>query len=135
MTDMKQSLATIGLSSDQIHSEFFGGVETLTPGIAGAPKCNPHLPKNEIKTGFLVSFTRSGVTAHWSGASYQSILELAEACDVPVRWSCRSGVCHNCESGLISGNVAYDPDPLEDPADGNLLICCSKPGSDVAIDL
>lgn len=135
MTDMKQSLATIGLSSDQIHSEFFGGVETLTPGIAGTPKCNPHLPRNEIKTGFLVSFTRSGVTAHWSGASYQSILELAEACDVPVRWSCRSGVCHNCESGLISGSVAYDPKALEDPADGNLLICCSKPGSDVAIDL
>jgi hypothetical protein len=23
-----------------------------------------------------------------------SLLELAEACDVPVRWSCRAGVCH-----------------------------------------
>ena len=33
------------------------------------------------------------------GASdYASLLELAEACDVPVRWSCRTGVCHNCET-------------------------------------
>ena len=38
----------------------------------------------------LVSFARSGIAAHWK-ATYQNILELAEACDVPVRWSCRSG--------------------------------------------
>jgi hypothetical protein len=37
-------------------------------------------------------------------------LELAEACDVPVRWSCRTGVCHTCECGLISGSVKYDPE-------------------------
>jgi ferredoxin len=66
---------------------------------------------------------------------YQSILELAEACDVPVRWSCRSGVCHNCESGLVSGTVAYEPQPLTKPADGNLLVCCSQPIRDVVIDL
>jgi hypothetical protein len=40
-----------------------------------------------------------------------------------------------CESGLISGNVAYEPEPLDSPAEGNLLICCSRPKGDVAIDL
>ena len=60
-------------------------------------------------------------------SSYQSLLELAEACDVPVRWSCRTGVCHNCESGLVSGAVVYEPEPLDKPADGNLLVCCSQP--------
>jgi hypothetical protein len=55
--------------------------------------------------------------------------------DVPVRWSCRTGVCHNCETGLISGSVLYRPDPVEPPADGNLLICCSQPQSDIALDL
>ena len=67
--------------------------------------------------------------------SYQSILELAEACDVPVRWSCRTGVCHTCESGLVSGAVDYDPQPLDSPAKGNLLVCCSRPTRDVVIDL
>jgi ferredoxin len=66
---------------------------------------------------------------------YQSILELAEACDVPVRWSCRTGVCHNCESGLVSGAVVYRPEPLEKAADGNLLLCCSQPIQDVVVDL
>ena len=46
---------------------------------------------------------------------------------MPVRWSCRTGVCHNCETGLISGSVIYRPDPVEPPAAGNLLICCSQP--------
>ena len=80
-------------------------------------------------------FARSGIAAHWKASGYQSILELAEACDVPVRWSCRTGVCHNCESGLVSGAVAYGPEPLAQPAQGNLLICCSQPTIDVVIDL
>jgi ferredoxin len=54
---------------------------------------------------------------------------------VPVRWSCRTGVCHNCESGLISGTVDYQPDPLDAPAEGNVLICCARPRQDVVIDL
>jgi ferredoxin len=62
-------------------------------------------------------------------------LELAEACDVPVRWSCRAGVCHTCECGLISGAVKYDPEPLGAPAAGNLLICCSRPQEETVIDL
>jgi ferredoxin len=90
---------------------------------------------DDSNTGPLVSFARSGIAAHWKAQSYQSILELAEACDVPVRWSCRTGVCHNCESGLVSGAVAYDPEPLDKPAGGNLLICCAQPVADVVIDL
>ena len=43
------------------------------------------------------------------GTTYASLLELAEACDVPTRWSCRTGVCHTCETGLLGGAVTYDP--------------------------
>jgi ferredoxin len=106
----------------------------LTPGIAAAPLKQPHLPTGAAGTGPLVSFARSGVNVPW-GAAYQSILELAEACDVPVRWSCRTGVCHNCETALIAGAVGYQPDPVEPPAEGNVLICCSKPQGDIVIDL
>ena len=60
---------------------------------------------------------------------------LAEACDVPVRWSCRTGVCHTCETTLIAGDVEYSPDPVEPPADGSALICCSQPRDDVVLDL
>jgi ferredoxin-NADP reductase/MOSC domain-containing protein YiiM len=135
MADMKEALATLGVAPERIHVEIFNGSESMTPGVVGAPTRAPHLPKDDANTGPLVSFARSGIAAHWNASAYQSILELAEACDVPVRWSCRTGVCHNCESGLISGAVVYGPEPLEKPADGNVLVCCSQPILDVVIDL
>ena len=58
----------------------------------------------------MITFIRSGITVPW-GPDFQSLLELAEACDVPVKWSCRTGVCHTCECALIGGAVVYQPDP------------------------
>ena len=135
MADMKDALATLGVVPQRIHLEIFNGGESLTPGVVGTSTPSPHLPAGDSNTGPLVSFARSGIAAHWNASGYQSILELAEACDVPVRWSCRTGVCHNCESGLVSGAVVYGPEPLDKPADGNVLVCCSQPASDVVVDL
>ena len=135
MADMKETLADSGRGAARIHVEIFNGSESMTPGIVGAATRAPHLPEDDANTGPLVSFARSGIAVHWKASAYQSILELAEACDVPVRWACRTGVCHNCESGLVSGAVAYAPQPLDMPADGNLLVCCSQPIGDVVIDL
>ena len=82
----------------------------------------------------MVSFARSGLNVRW-GSSFQNLLELAEACDVPVRWACRTGVCHTCETGLVAGKVGYLPDPIDAPAEGNMLICCARPEGDVVVDL
>ena len=135
MADMKGALTTLGLPPERIHVELFNGSESMTPGVVGNARRSPHPPRDDTETGSVVSFARSGITAHWKTSSYESILELAEACDVAVRWSCRTGVCHSCESGLVSGAVVYDPEPLDKPADGNLLVCCSQPVRDVVIDL
>ena len=135
MADMKAALAAFGVGARRIHVEIFNGSESMTPGVVGAVARAPHPLKDDTGTGPLVSFARSGIAAHWNASAYQSILELAEACDVPVRWACRAGVCHNCESGLVSGAIAYAPQPLDQPADGNLLVCCAQPIGDVVIDL
>jgi ferredoxin-NADP reductase len=135
MADMNRELAAMGVPPGRIHVEIFNGGESMTPGVVGTTRRMPHLPADDAGAGPSVSFARSGIAAHWNPLKYQSILELAEACDVPVRWACRTGVCHNCESGLVSGTVTYDPEPLEKPADGNLLVCCSQPNGDVVIDL
>lgn len=135
MEEMKVALTNVGIAPERIHAETFNGGESMTPGIVHAATRAPHIPMDDSYTGPLVSFARSGVAAHWKASAYQSILELAEACDVPVRWSCRTGVCHNCESGLVSGSFVYGPKPLDPPAKGNLLVCCSQPTSDVVIDL
>ena len=135
MTEMRTALAELGVKPDSIHVEIFNGGESRTPGVAAAETKPPHRPPADLETGPLVSFARSGIAAHWNPSAYRSLLELAEACDVPVRWACRTGVCHNCESGLVSGEVAYQPEPLDLPATGNLLICCSRPVGDVVVDL
>jgi ferredoxin-NADP reductase/MOSC domain-containing protein YiiM len=135
MAEMKEALAAFGVARERIHVEIFKGSESSTPGVVGAATRVSHPPAGDADTGPLVSFARSGIAAHWKASVYQSILELAEACDVPVSWSCRTGVCHSCESGLISGAVVYGPEPLDEPADGNLLVCCAQPIRDVVIDL
>jgi ferredoxin-NADP reductase/MOSC domain-containing protein YiiM/ferredoxin len=134
MDEISAGLAAIGLDASQIHTEPFGPAPTLTPGIASATARTPHEPAGEAGTGPTVEFARSNLAVQWSG-TYPSLLELAEACDVPVRWSCRTGVCHNCETTLIAGAVDYDPDPVDPPAEGSALICCSQPHDDVVLDL
>ena len=114
--------------------EIFGPGKPITPGVVNPSHATPHPPAGSVGSGPRVSFVRSGLNVCWN-AKFSSLLDFAEACDVPVRWACRTGVCHTCESGLISGSVNYQPEPLEPPAQGNLLICCSQPKGDVVIDL
>ena len=135
MADMKEGLTALGVEPGRIHVELFNGSESMTPGVVATPARAAHLPIDDADTGPLVSFARSAIAAHWNASAYRSILELAEACDVPVRWACRTGVCHSCESGLVSGAVVYEPEPLDKPSDGNVLVCCSQPAGDVVIDL
>ena len=134
MSDLTAGLAAWGIAASRIHTEIFGVGPSITPGVAASPRRSPHLPAGPPGTGPLVSFARSGVNVRW-GPAFQTLLELAEACDVPVRWSCRTGVCHTCETGLFVGAVSYRPDPVDAPADGNVLICCSQPGGDIVVDL
>jgi ferredoxin-NADP reductase/MOSC domain-containing protein YiiM len=133
MSDLTAGLAAWGVTAGRIHTELFGSGPSKTPGIATTAH-TPHLPAGPAGAGPLVSFARSGLNVHWAPA-FASLLELAEACDIPTRWACRTGVCHTCESGLVAGTIAYQPDPIDLPAAGNLLICCSKPQGDVVIDL
>ena len=134
LTGFTASLQSWGVPYSSIHAETFGTESALTPGIAAVASRPPHPPAGNIGTGPKVSFTRSGLTVPWD-SRYTSLLEFAEACDVPVRWACRAGVCHNCESGLIGGSVHYAPEPLDRPAEGNVLICCSTPLTEVDLDL
>lgn len=133
---MRQTMADLGrlgVDASHIHSETFGAEASLTPGTAGPGNRPPH-PPEEAGTGPTVTFTRSGLSVAWD-PRYGSLLELAEACDVPVRWSCRTGVCHTCQCGLVEGAVSYAPDPLLPPPEGDVLICCTTPRGPLSLDL
>jgi ferredoxin-NADP reductase/MOSC domain-containing protein YiiM/ferredoxin len=134
MDEISAGLAAIGVDAADIHTEPFGPAPGVTPGIAATPARAPHAPAGEPGSGPTIEFARSNLAIPWS-RDYASLLELAEACDVPVRWSCRTGVCHTCETTLIGGTVYYDPDPVEPPAVGSALICCARPHDDLVLDL
>ena len=109
-----------------IHSESFGGA------IAG--KSEASAISTGAKAEFSITATRSNRVLGWSSDS-GSLLELAEAEQIPVPFACRVGVCHRCESGLLAGNIAYEPQPLDPPQAGRVLLCCARPASDLVLDL
>ena len=114
MDEISAGLAALGFDASRIHTELFGPAAGETPGIAATPARAPHPPAGQPGNGPTIAFARSDLTIPWS-SDYGTLLELAESCDVPVRWSCRTGVCHTCETTLIAGNVDYSPDPVEPP--------------------
>jgi ferredoxin-NADP reductase/MOSC domain-containing protein YiiM len=134
MDEISAALAALEFDATRIHTEVFGPAASVTPGIAATPARVPHPPAGQPGKGPAISFARSNLTIAWSN-DYGALLELAEACDVPVRWSCRTGVCQTCETTLIAGNVDYSPDPVEAPTAGSVFICCSQPRDDIVLDL
>jgi len=133
LKNMRDGLQNWGIPANRVHTEIFGALDAITPGMAQVDH-TPHLPQGTPGSGPPVSFARSGITAAWD-PKFASLLALAEACDIPVRWSCRTGVCHTCMTGLIGGSVTYNPEPLERPAPGNVLVCCAQPDKSVTLDL
>jgi ferredoxin-NADP reductase/MOSC domain-containing protein YiiM len=133
LRNIQDGLRDWGVPTEQVYTEVFGALEGVTPGLERVDR-TPHEPQGPPGSGPSVSFARSGITVEWD-RRFDSLLALAEACDVLVRWSCRTGVCHTCITGLIAGSVAYQPEPLEKPTPGNVLVCCSQPEVNITLDL
>ncbi len=130
----QEGLRNWGVERQRIYSETFGPGETLAPGVIAERGKRAEIRRQLQGTGPQVTFVRSGVTASWD-SEFSSLLEFAEAFDIPVKWACRTGVCHTCECSIIGGEVDYSPEPVDPPALGNVLICCSRPRVDVQLDL
>ncbi len=133
MNDMTAALVGLGIPGSRIHTERFGSLSAVNPGVVGVEPPAPHVPA-AAGTGPMVTFARAGVAAKFNQDN-GSLLEMAEACDIPTRWSCRTGVCHTCATPLLSGTVDYRPIPLTEPDVGQVLLCCSRPSTDVVLDL
>lgn len=135
MDAMRDALTAAGINAGRVHTELFGALPRINPGVVDAPpRIRPHSPSGHPGTGPLITFSRTGLTVNWS-PGYHNLLELAEACDIPTRYSCRSGVCHTCVTGVVAGAATYTQPPLEQPPDGTVLICCAAPCDDLVLDL
>jgi ferredoxin-NADP reductase/MOSC domain-containing protein YiiM len=133
MRSLSAALVARGTMPERISVEAFGATTVIAPGT-NAERHAPHRPSGPDGTGPAVTFSRSNLTVRWD-AGYANLLELAEACDVPVSFGCRNGVCHYCETGLLAGQVSYSTEPLEPPDGEHVLVCCARPAEPLTLEL
>lgn len=131
---MSTALTAIGIDRASVHTELFGPPDPINPGLIGQISKPAHEPAGPPGTGPTVTFARSRLSIPFPDTA-RSLLDLAEACDVPARWSCRSGVCHLCVTPLLAGEITYSPPPLEVPRAGQVLVCCGRPDTDITLDM
>jgi ferredoxin-NADP reductase/MOSC domain-containing protein YiiM len=134
MRTLSAGLTARGVPPEQVTTETFGPIAVTPSGIVGGSARAPHEPDGPPGEGPAVTFARSGLTVAWE-PGYSSLLDFAEACDVPVAFGCRTGVCHYCETEMLTGEVTYKITPLEPPADGRVLMCCTEPRTEVTLEL
>ncbi|HSC03939.1 MAG TPA: MOSC and FAD-binding oxidoreductase domain-containing protein [Solirubrobacteraceae bacterium] len=134
MRTLSAGLTARGVPPEQITTETFGPIAVTASGIVGGSARAPHQPEGPPGDGPAVTFARSGLTVAWE-PGYSSLLDFAEACDVPVAFGCRTGVCHYCETEMLTGDVTYKVQPLEPPAEGRILMCCTQPRTELTLEL
>ncbi len=131
MKSLYNGLLKWGVAETRIYYEFFGPVSALKEGAEAASK---RAVVSESTAELTVSFAKAGVTARWD-PSLENILDLAEAQGLRPPFSCRTGICHTCSSKLSEGEVEYVTEPLDMPDPGCVLICVSKPKTNLVIEV
>ena len=131
MKSLYNGLLNWGVPEIRINYEFFGPASALKEGAEAATQ-----PAVASKSSgdLQVSFAKAGLTADWDPSS-ESILDFAEAQGLRPPFSCRTGICHTCSSKLIQGEVEYVTEPLDMPDPGCVLLCVSKPKTNLILDV
>jgi ferredoxin-NADP reductase len=138
MQAMYVLLTSLGINKESIAYEFFGPASLLSEeekrraaddfGAIGKPV------SVQSEDGIHITLNKSDHDFVWDGSS-ESILSFLEARGIEPAFSCRAGVCGSCIQDLVSGDVEYLEEPLEDVPVGKVLLCCSRPTRSVVLDL
>lgn len=100
MRALGAALAARGVTPDRIATEVFGTVAAYASGIVKTAERPPHAPDAPPGTGPTVTFSRSNLEAPWDDR-YPSLLDFAEACDVPVGFGCRNGIATTAKAACL----------------------------------
>lgn len=128
MTAMRRLLVGMGLPDADIHQEAF-----VSPP---APREGDPEPVEEIAEGIRnLRFARSGRSVELTNGL--TVLEAAEEHDIAIPFECRSGICGQCKTRLLSGRVAMEVQDALTAADrskGLILACQAVCTRDTVID-
>lgn len=130
MVAMRALLVDMGIPDGEIFQEEFVSPPTPAPG---EPEPEVELPANGAAPS--VRFERSGKSTEVPAEL--TVLEAAEECGVSIPFECRSGICGQCKTRLLSGRVVMEvQDALTgaDRAKGLVLACQARAAQDLVVD-
>jgi ferredoxin len=110
-------------------------VEKRAQAIGFAPEMEPEPVSVNTETTFKVSFARSNREIECG--SGQQVLDAAKKAGVRLPASCTQGMCGTCKVKLVSGEVAMKHAGgirQREIDQGMVLLCCSKPLTDLVVD-
>jgi ferredoxin-NADP reductase len=61
MTDMHDALLDLGITPDRVHTELFGALPAVNPGVTDTQRATPHQPPGPPGAGPQITFARSGL--------------------------------------------------------------------------
>jgi ferredoxin-NADP reductase/DMSO/TMAO reductase YedYZ heme-binding membrane subunit len=134
MAAMRAILVGMGVPDAEVLQEAFISPATVEPTAAvhGVDTAEEPLADGEIPS---LIFKRAGKTVEF--ASDQTVLEAAEEAGVAIPFECRSGICGQCKTQLISGRVTMDAQDaltVADRARGLILACQARATRTVEVD-
>jgi ferredoxin-NADP reductase len=140
MAAVRQMLVAAGFDMARYHEESFSFEDLPVEMPPARPDGDGVDELPPISTGsrtavFSVEFVRSGRTFR-CGAD-ENVLDAAYAAGLAPPSSCGQGMCGTCKTTILSGAVDMQHQGGIRPreiAQSKLLICCSKPLSDLQID-
>jgi len=131
MDAAKSLLKLASFDFQHYHQESFDiTVPDEKPAVEQAPVTD------QLCAVFTVTLSRSGKTFSMSGN--QTVLTAAKKAGAIVPSSCSQGVCGTCKTAVLQGTVAMNHNGgirQREIDKGLRLLCCSKPTSDLVIDL
>ncbi|HTM18894.1 MAG TPA: ferric reductase-like transmembrane domain-containing protein [Kofleriaceae bacterium] len=134
MVATRALLVDLGVPDADVHEEAFVSPPAVPDDAAGAADPAPvDVPGDGAPLG--LTFQRSGQTAELAGGL--TVLEAAEEAGVAIPFECRSGICGQCKTRLISGKVVMEvQDALtgSDRARGIMLACQARAAQDLVVD-
>ena len=134
MEEMSAGMSALGLEAAHIHTEPFGPAPGLTPGIASTPGRAPHHPPARPGAGRR-SNSRAAISQSRGATTTGACSSSPRRATCPSAGRAAPASATTARRRSIAGTVDYDPDPVEPPADGSALICCSRPRDDIVLDL
>ena len=134
MTAMRTLLVAMGVPDAEILEEvFLSPATTPSAGASNPPPEFDDAPDDGVVAN--VTFRRTNKMAELP--TDVTVLEAAERVGVDIPFECRSGICGQCRTTLLSGRVTMDVQDALTPADrtkGLILACQARARRDIEVD-